>query len=112
MTHAPASLVLFLLGWVLLVLQPGGIALGYAVARRHRRVGGRHPVLVAIVGWFAGCLVTWLFLAPVGAALDHLNVDSTWLLILLSYLPVWLLAWLIARAAATVEGPSPTGPGG
>jgi hypothetical protein len=88
---------LLLLGLWLLAVQPAALPFSYAVTRRHRRRGGTHPILMALGGWVAGTLLgtfTSGFFACQG-------IDSTVLLLLLSYPPVWLLAWFLARNAST-----------
>jgi hypothetical protein len=86
---------LLLLGLWLLAVQPSALPFSYAAARRHRRRGGAHPILVALGGWSVGSLLG----AFTSAYFANLGINSTVVLLLLSYPPVWLLAWLLARTA-------------
>ncbi|KKK05160.1 hypothetical protein [Micromonospora sp. HK10] len=86
---------LLLLSLWLLAVQPAALPFSYAAVRRHRRLGGAHPILVAFGGWAVGSLLG----AFTSAYLANLGIDSTLVLLLLSYPPVWLLAWLLARTA-------------
>jgi hypothetical protein len=111
MSRYPASLALFLLGFHLLVLQPGAIPLAYAAVHRVRRLGAARPwqILAALTGWLVGCVLGTFSLAGL-AAIPHMRTAPDWVAFLLSYLPLWLLAWLLRRARSTPDGradPSP-----
>lgn len=86
------SETLLLLGIWLLAVQPAALPFTYATARRHRRRGGAHPIAASLGGWVIGCLLG----AFTSALFAGLGVDSAVMLLLLSYPPVWLLAWLLA----------------
>ena len=99
MSRFPASFAAFLLGFVLLSVQPAAIPLGWAVARRIRHRGGRHPVLPGIAAWTAGCVLCWLAFALAPAATATSTPD--WLVFLLGYLPLWLPTALLLRETRT-----------
>ncbi|MGW5667762.1 hypothetical protein [Micromonospora sp. NPDC003776] len=92
---------LLLLGIWLLAVQPAAIPVGYATVRRHRRSGGSHPILTALGGWLTGCLLG----AFTSGFIVGLGVGSEVVLLLFSYPPVWLLAWLFYRTG-TATGPT------
>ena len=95
MSRFPTSFAAFLLGFLVLSVQPAAIPLGWAVARRVRRRGGQHPVAAGIAGWAAGCVLCGLAFALVSAVIPSSAPD--WLVFLLAYLPLWLLTALLLR---------------